>query len=602
MILDVFYNGFRLNDHCIINEVLPNIPKNGETQEVEVKITIKYDVQHFLDELTKILYTEGPRRLEISDRPDRYLLCEFAGPLQTTSRFRGAVATLRFVSKEKYWRSTKDAILYQSSNGVFEIDNQGTAPVPARFEFDFSQESGFISVIGPEGNITLGNLEEVDKVALPSKQTIVNLDMTKSEEVTGNWATMPPNKLLVFDVETVNRPKSSNTPLMASRFKELNIGGLTPEVDQYGYKAYGTPTAKAVDNKWNAWSRLIKFKDWTQGADDPTGALQNLYSADNYEVDVRCSLFESGSQRTYGRFIISVLDEDLKQITQTDIYKSTQSSAVTIYGTLGHESTERAVLKETWENGFSGSLRMRKQGNSFLFSWHDMKRGYGSGTSGSSIAKTYRDDYRVGDDIYIRNTATYGYHHNGTRYPIASFTRGRGYKITRIRTFEGRRQYEIAYLGTVVYWMFGEDLTYNPQGLALDGYNPQQQMTGPALRQKTVVNLDNAQRKAAYVHVIGAMWGRGAKMSHASIDGINADRLRASGSFYNVKNFFQPRDKVVIDGATGLVTVNGNPIQGNIDVDSRFFNVPVGKSQYRYVVSPWSISPLGYMAIDQRYR
>lgn len=616
MILDVFYGGQRINDYCIINEVLPNIPPEGEKQEVEIKFTIKHDVQFNLDEMTKILYSDEPKALEISDRPDRYLVCKLEGGLETTSRFRGAQGTLHFVSEDEYWISHDAPTNYSSSDGYLTVENEGTAPSSPRFEFDFKSEAGFLSLVAPDGNITVGNMAEVDRVNLPEKQRAINLDMKQSEEVTQtnenlSWYrdTAPSNKLLNFDQEMIQRFPGDPKTYTVYEYKGLNLGGMKPEVDSYGYKARGSFTTKARNDAWNAWARLIRPLDWKKagGTDDTTGEVDGRIDSQNWRLDIDLDMWDSsGNTRSNSMFKITVFDYKLAPIISTSIYNAGASNnQVTMTARANRDPksmvyADDIVHSQTWENGFGGKIRMQKAGNNFLWSWHDTKRGYtGRGASG----RTFRDDYSVRDAIYIRNTARYGYHYNGSRHTILSFTRGRQYRITRIRMVGGRRQYEIAYRGIVVYWMYGQDLTYNPRGLALDGYDPNRPAGNP-VRQYRMNNATLGRRGGAYyVHVMGGSWGtRERGFTHASINTMYLDRHFGEGAFLDVKNFFQPKDKLVVDHATGLVTINGLPAQGEVDVDGRFFKVPTGATEFRYITNDWATFPDARVTIDKRFR
>src|SRR5699024_7709018 len=105
MILDVWYDSYKITDYCIVRSIYPSTPTKGEGVKVDINITIKNDIRYNLDMLNRILYTNEPKPLVISDTEDRYLLCELDGGIELTSRFLGADATISFKSDDQYWYS-----------------------------------------------------------------------------------------------------------------------------------------------------------------------------------------------------------------------------------------------------------------------------------------------------------------------------------------------------------------------------------------------------------------------------------------------------------------------------------------------------------------
>ena len=90
--LDVFYDDFKLTDYFMVRRIAPSLSApisnsfivneniNGSKYKksrlgqikLTIDIVIKDNIRHSLDELNKILFTREPKKLVISDQPDRY--------------------------------------------------------------------------------------------------------------------------------------------------------------------------------------------------------------------------------------------------------------------------------------------------------------------------------------------------------------------------------------------------------------------------------------------------------------------------------------------------------------------------------------------------
>lgn len=158
------------------------------------KVSIEYliigddlnNLEDFKKVLAKALDLERPAKLQFSDEPDRFLYAVLDGTTEVTEVLNDGRGTLNFVCHDPFYYSTTEKEFTADANGLMVINNQGTISTEPRFELDFTGDCGFIAIASPDGIIQIGNTEQLDEVALPKQEKLLNLSMTTTSGWTVN--------------------------------------------------------------------------------------------------------------------------------------------------------------------------------------------------------------------------------------------------------------------------------------------------------------------------------------------------------------------------------------------------------------------------------
>lgn len=591
-----YFNNHKLDDYCVIRVLPQAIAGADETLSVEMDITIIDDVQRNIDMLNRILFTKEPAKLVIGDQPDRYLLCQLDGGIKFGSRFLKSDAKLKFKSEDKYWRSIEGEIGYRMDNeGRFIVDNRGTAPAVPYFKFDFNSESGFLGIITPNGYKTIGNPDEKDKLDIPEQETALNEEMHESDMsdwdpittndydwklVDGIWLSHPPAGATITD--TLKGP-------WVPDYNKLNIGTGDPKFTEWGIGLKQSTRPKA-GYYWNAWGYRRTFDEGV-GTKSVNG---------NFRSDSRV-IFEDngGNNNGTGMLLIILMDTNNKPIMTTSIYNIDSNNNAAMFSakvnTLTGDRTASKIIKEArFPKGFNGGVRMEREGDRFRWSW-DSNKDQGSTSSSAPII----EKFNIGNTVYIMNTTQYYWHTNGTRYNVASFTRGRPHKVTDSRVYGGKRQYEISYDGVRIAWVNEGDLTGNKSGV---GQTNTQTESYNRIEQFTFTSPELAKMNPWKLVVIGGTWDNSRAFTHAGITGTLLYRINGPGTFKEVKNQFQPGDTVEVDNATGQILHNGFSYQGFADYDNTNFLIDYGANELQVITSDWAELPDGIITFEERWR
>lgn len=574
MILDVYYDSYKITDYCMVRSVLPYVAPRGAGLKVEVNITIKDDIQYNLDKLNQILFTREPKPLIISSTEDRYLMAELDGGIELTSRFSGGDATISFRSQDSYWYSSQGTKTVGSDGlGVILINNEGTAPTVPKFDVVFPSDSGFLSIIAPNGLMALGDKEEKDKIELPMQQLAMNEEMHESDM--SDWTRLTSD--------------SHSGGLWVPDYNKLSLTTGQPRFDQWGIK----PTKSASPKSgyyWNSWGYTRNFNE----------IKDEVHRLTNFRLSSRIT-FEDQSGRTSntGMFLVVLMDKDNKPIMTTSIYNVlNNSNEVTITAKVNDFSGKgnyrsRIIKTAKFPNGFNGSIQMTKEGDEFTWNW-DSGKGQNVNSSSAVVER-----FSVGSTVYIKTSARYGYHSNGTVHNILGFTRGRANRVQAIRTWKGKRQYLISYTGIAIYWMNEEDVTANRSGV---GNTRRQSLSGERRVSYSTRNTQLSTLTASKVLVIGGTWDKTNPFSRASVNSMTIHRLNEGDRFAKVANTFNKGDRLSIDNSTGEIIHNGITFQGLYDVDSKFFDIDYGPNELQIATSEWAALPKVTAEFQERFR
>lgn len=562
----VYYDGYDLTNHCRILEVstylMPTVSnvyqgldnENGShykrtslgQQVVEITIGIEKDILYHKDRLNKILYQRTEKRLVIDDMPDRYLMCKLEGDAKFTSRKRYATTTLKFVSSDYSWRSLNDDNVSYVTDNRTVIENTGTAPTYPKFRLHFMSDCGFIGVTAPNGYLALGNPKEQDSTYVPLSEFAMNEEFSDVDK----WTKISDIKAWFNN----GGPASSSA---------------SPRFDKWGMHIDESTTS--TNKEWTGHAYLKNFE---------AGTIES--EASNFEYRSRITaLDKSGGVKNTCNLFVMLLDKDNRTVMGAHIYDSSlDRNSLTINFYIGNGGEGLVKTHTGTLPALTGFLKMEKSGDMFSWILHH------HGTQGAEQAPI-----QVGDTVYIKDTAQFYYHYNGTKYSIKSFTKGRPNKVTRTRTYQGMTQYEISYQGTVIAWVNEDDLKTNK---TVNVGTSEQQV------RYTMRDTNVAQLKANKAVVYQAKWGTSKAYSTFEIDSMVIKRLYSS-NYKQIENTFMAGDTLEINNEKGEILLNGSPYTGFIDVDSRFFSIDGGKTEIGFALSDWARPISGKIMAQSRW-
>ena len=575
MILDVWYDSYKLTDYCIVRNIYPSTPTKGEGVKVDINITIKNDIRYNLDMLNRILYTNEPKPLVISDTEDRYLLCELDGGIELTSRFLGADATISFKSNDQYWYSNSgEKVADFDGLGIIEVNNEGSAPAVPSFDVSFPSDSGFLSIIAPNGYIALGDKQQKTTIELPMQQLAMNEEMHETDM--SDWTRLASD--------------SHSGGLWVPDYNKLSLRTGQPSFDEWGTRLTKSTSPKA-GHYWNSWGYTRNFNT----------IEDEIHRLTNFKLQSRITFEDqSGKTSNTGMFLIVLMDKDNKPIMTTSIYNVLgNSNEVTMSAKInefsGSGNYRSKIVKEAkFPNGFNGNIQMTKEGSKFTWIWDSGK------AQNMSSTVEVRESFSVGATVYIKASARYGYSYDGVAHNIQGFTRGRANRVQATRTWNGKKQVLITYSGVQIYWMNEEDVTANRSGVGKTV--KQTSSSGQRTVTYSTRNTQLATLTASKVLVIGGTWDSSDSFSRASINSMTIHRLNEGDRFAKVANTFSKGDKLTINNSTGEILHNGMTFQGLVDVDSRFFDIDYGRSELQLVTSGFAALPQAQVRWKERFR
>lgn len=303
--LKVYFDDFEISKYCEIISAFPVVSAIDGHIEMKIEIAMVENVMENLDMLNRILHTKEPKKLVISDYPERYLMCKSVGGIKPSSRFFMAQMTLTFVSEHNYWSSSLGEIVVNSDvNGKFEVNNRGTAPAIPKFEIDFPTESGFLGIVAPNGYIALGDKEQKDRIDLPQIQVAMNEEMHQSDM--SDWTKLASD--------------SHANGLWVPDYQKLSLTTGVPAFDEWGIRLTKSATPKA-GFYWNCYAYT---KD--------LATLPEVHELTNFKLQSRVTMLDqSGTTKNTGMYLIVLMDSNNKPIVTTSIYNvDANSNEVTV--------------------------------------------------------------------------------------------------------------------------------------------------------------------------------------------------------------------------------------------------------------------------------
>ena len=545
-------------------------PYNEEQIQIEVEFSIIGNVQRTIDDLNRILHKKEPKKLSYNLLPGRYVMATLDGEVETDVFRHTERGVMKFIAETNYWLTdygdADGPVFDADEDGVIHVSNGGTAPAYPEMAFEFPSDSGYLGVVAPNGYIELGKLDEADSVELDTRHRVVNEEL--HAEDMDDWDTVSDEKDL-------------------KGFINQGLGNLQPSHDKNGIVLKKSNSQES--DGWNTFAFTRKFDEH----EHMTPAEFN-----NYRLDSRITMQDlSDGHKGLGDFRVMILDDNNDVIMGVSIgqYKS-GSPETTVNVHYGQINSGKSVLAKRFyfPNGFGGYVRMIKEGNEF--NWRiDSQRSQRVAT-----VQQGAEEFKIYNIVYLKNSATHYYHHNGARYAIPNFVRGRKHWISGSRMFNGKRQYEISHVNTKIAWVYDFDLTKNASGVG----NTRREETIEANQVETFRRIDAelAGKVATKVMVVGGVPGTNNPPTGTNLSSVVIDRINNDIKFKDVKNTFNKGDILTINNKTNEILLNDMQYQGYIDPASRFFDIDFGDTDIQLVTSEWSEIPKARLQIEERWR
>lgn len=566
--LQVWYDDYEITQHCIVRKIAPTLSApitnnflslshlNGANFkfsslgqiELKVDITIKDNIQYHLDELNKVLNVKEPKKLIISDRKDRYLMCKLNGKVDFSSRFIASDATMTFISPDHYWTSTDELKRFvMSSDGRILVTNNGSASTPPIINVDFSNDCGYFALIGPESFLTLGNPKELDNIPVPPTESALNEEM---HSLSG-WTR-------VTDVEN-----------WVTDYNKITSKG-TAKHDEYG-TLLNPSTFTGLANNWQGHAYVKQFN---------MGSVER--KADNFKLRSRVVMHDTaGNRNSTAGMLIVVLDDENRPIMTASIYDSTTdrkklATSFKINSFRGNDEKHSTIIHNGSIDALNGFIEMRKAGNKFEWLIH---------TDSVNVEPV---PVKVGDKVKLKPSATKA----ASGHYYRSDYKNRQYTVTAITTWPGhsKKIYALSIGAHVIYHVYLDDIQQATVTTS----------TGPKQVRHSIVNNSLAQLNPSKVLIWQGVWGNTTPYSRFSLNSVVVDRLYTTNTL-EIENVFRPGDNLQINHQTGDILLNGTTYQGFADYDNRFFEIDWGDTELQVVVSDWAQYPSVELLLEERY-
>lgn len=541
--------------------------------ELKLEVTIKNDIQYHLDELNKVFSTKEPKKLVISDNPDRYLMCVLDGKTEFTSRFIASDATLTFVSPNHYWNgyptynlnylstewdknalptmirvvTQEDEYFSNTSDGRIMINNIGSSSTPPIFDINFTSDTGYLAMVAPEDHLALGNPGQLDKADVPPTETALNEEM---HHLNG-WT------------------RITNVENWVPDYNKITSRGSAKH-DEWGALVNPSTFTGLADN----WQGHAYYKPFA------TGSIEQV--ANNFKLRSRIDMRDlSGNRDATAGLLIVVLDTDNRPIMTTSIYDvagavNKLATSFKINSFKDGQPNHSTIIHNGNIESLSGFVEMRKSGNQFDWLIN----------TDTPMAST--QPIKVGDVVKLKTTATRA----ATGHYYADSYRNREYTVRTINNWPGHtKQIYHLYIGNdVIYHVYLDDIELKTVT----------SVSGVKQIKHTLIDNNLAQLNPSKVLIWQGVWGNTTPYSRFSLNSVVVDRLYTDDLF-EVPNVFRAGDNLYIDNATGDILLNGTTFNGYIDYDSRFFELEWGQTELQVQVSEWASMPDVKVYIEPRY-
>ena len=554
-ILKGYFDGFEFTRYCVINSVQPSITapqtnsfhvnnlvsggrfyysKLGQIV-LDIDITIVKNVMYNLERLNMLLYSTEPKELWFSNRPDRYIMAIMDGEVKLNSSYVAGKAKLRMISPNYYWRDMQGYTKTQFDGQYGVVENKGTAPTKPIFDVKFKSDCGYISLVGPNGFLALGNPKQEDTIQLPSTEVALQDEFTTSS--LSNWT------------------KITNAETWIPDYIKMSSAG-TGKADSVGM-VMNAPGSKTY--YWNGHAVTKEFEAGAIGIE-----------ADNFDLSSKVAMSNAGDLNNTCALLMVVMDANNVPIMSTSVYdiNSGKNELTVTFKVPTSSGAKTSKIIHTGKlSALDGRIRMVKKGNSLSWEVYSDKTVV---TTGQTL--------RVGMKVHISKSCT----HAETGHPIKRGYHDLTYVIGGVKTGkDGSKAYRLDHGGWPIYWIYERDIK-EARNTSISRV--------PSSVKYSIIDNQLAQLKATKVFIWQAKWHTTAPYSQFVVDNILVKRTHDVAEL-DIKNVFTTDDHLYINTETNEVLLNGANASGLLDVDSRFFSIDGGPTQLAIDYSEWAKLP-----------
>lgn len=581
-IVKVFFDEWDITQHCHVRNVsiMLQAPRTNIFQThpdrdgayfkqstlgqvvVEIKVSIRSNTLEHVDRLNTILQTREPKKLYIDDRPDRYLMAILdSGSVPVSGRYYASTLTLKFISPDSFWRSTRGVqTAYSDTDGRILVDDLGTADTPLDLEIEFEGDCGHLAIVTPNAHISLGNPEEADTVKLPPSEFAMNEEMS---DMSG-WT-----KLGTADLE-----KYMLRPVAFAATGETRT-------DEYGLTM--RPSWPVIDNKWNG---VFYKKDFDAGVAG--------IEASNFKHKSRIDFEDMyGNNRATGIMYFMIYDTDDRPIMGAQIKDSNiDKTELDVWMLMGNPDKNHPDVTNLVERGTLSKLRgwlaLEKMGDNFSWMIHNE-----NGTT-STPSPTTPPPLKVGDLVHLKQSATTIYDWEGRALRLSDTIKGIQLKVTAIRN-SPKGRYQLSNIkGGWVEGFFEADAIQETAPVPRSPIS-----SGPEKISHSTKNPGLAQTRAK-----GMAIGMFKFMDHPilSVGTINSSVVQRihTDKLHDIPNTFMSGDKLTIKDSE--ILLNGTIFNGQVSYDSRPLYIEGGvPSEVALMPSSWASMPNAKIEYEKRW-
>lgn len=578
--IQAYYDGFNLADYLTITNVRTRIMpptantylglphRSGTTSlynvygqlSVEIEATIKHDVLEAKDHLAKILHTRTDKPLVIGDQPERFLMCKPDGDTVLSSRYIAADTTIRFISPDFYWRAMNGFVRSSfNSSGRIVANNLGTAPTKPIFNIQFSSDCGYLAVVSPNGFISLGNIKEEDNIPVPPTEFAMNEEMDQ----VNSWTRL------------------TNAQTYIPDYIKMTSAG-TAKHDQWGMQL--NPSTLGNGDQWHGHAYIRDFN---------IGAAER--HADNFSLRSRIDIADmSGTRGRTMALLIVVMDENDTPIMSTSVYdvsgdRNELTVTFKIRDTAAGKEKHSKIIHTAKLPRLNGHITMDKSGNVFTWNVHN---------EASTQATTSTRTLKKGDIVHLKPDTTTIYDWNGRALRLDNRIKGEPLRVGQELAEANGTANSGRYLLHNVRYGYVEGF-FNPKDIQETSVK-QEASVKPQTIRHSITDNGLAQLRPYKVFVWQAKWGATQPYSQFSLNSVVVQRKYTTNAL-DLVNTFMEGDTLTIDCLEGEILHNGQEFAGDIDVDSRFFDVDGGQTEIALHPSSWAEMPIATMDLESRW-
>lgn len=581
-IVKVFFDEWDLTQHCHVRNVsiMLQAPRTNIFQThpdrdgayfkqstlgqivVEIKVSIRSNTLENVDRLNTILQTREPKKLYIDDRPDRYLMAILdSGSIPVSGRYYASTLTLKFISPDSFWRSTRGVqTAYSDTDGRILVDDLGTADTPLDLEIEFEGDCGHLAIVTPNAHISLGNPEEVDAVKLPPSEFAMNEEMS---DMSG-WTKLGTADLEKYMLRPVNFAATGET-----------------RTDEYGLTMRAS--WPVIDGKWNG---VFYKKDFDAGVAG--------IEASNFKHKSRIDFEDMyGNILAAGIMYFMIYDMDDRPIMGAQIKDANaDKTELDVWMLMGNPDKNHPDIVNLVERGTLSKLRgwlaLEKMGDNFSWMIHNE-----NGTT-STPSPTIPPPLKVGDIVHLKQSATTIYDWEGRALRLSNTIKGIQLKVTAIRN-SPKGRYQLSNVkGGWVEGFFEADAIQETAPVPRSPIS-----TGPERISHSTKNPGLAQTRAKGMAIGMFKFMNSPILSVGTINSSVIQRIHTD-KLYDIPNTFMPGDKLTIKDSE--ILLNGTIFNGQVSYDSRPLYVEGGvPSEIALIPSSWASMPKAKIEYEKRW-